>query len=124
MEICVPAHAASVRLVRLTASGVASLANLDVDGVDDVRIAVDEICNALIEAGDGSPVRIRFMWSGARIDVEGSTSRGPRELDPERFELSRDILRAVADDHQVDLCGLELRLWVRKERLPALNAWG
>jgi hypothetical protein len=120
----VPAHAASIRLIRLTASGVASLAGLDVDGIDDVRIAVDEIGNALIESGDGSPVRVRFTWTGARLEIQGSTTRGTAELDRERFELSRDILRAVADDHQLDLSGPEVRLWLRKERLPALKAWG
>ena len=48
-----PVESQYIRVARLVASGLGATAGLDVDAVDDLRIAVDELCAALFEVGDG-----------------------------------------------------------------------
>ncbi len=108
-----PADTRVVRVVRLAVSGLASLAGTDIDTIDDVKIAVDEICAALIEAGDGTALSLVLTLAGDRLDILGETaSAGPAELDPDRFALSRQILRAVADRHELALRDGRLRFSV------------
>ncbi|HSL58173.1 MAG TPA: hypothetical protein VK866_10055 [Acidimicrobiales bacterium] len=100
IEIEIRPDASLVRLLRLVASGVASLAGMDVDEVDDCRAAVDELCAALIEVGDGGPLHVEFSTDGSIVRVRGSVSAGDGGgLDAARHELSELILGAVVDDH-------------------------
>lgn len=104
IEVEIRADASLVRLLRLVASGVASLAGMDVDDVDDCRAAVDELCAALIEVGDGGPLRVEFRTDGHEVRVRGSVSAaGDHGLDRARHELSELILGAVADEHELVL---------------------
>ena len=43
IELVLPADTRLVRVARLVASGVATAAGFDVDEVEDLRIAVDEV---------------------------------------------------------------------------------
>lgn len=46
--IQIPKKADYVGLVRLTASGVASKIGFDIDAIEDIKVAVSEICNKII----------------------------------------------------------------------------
>ncbi len=70
------------------------------DTIDDIKIAVDEVCASLIEAGDGSDVTVGFTVDDDRFEIVGKTSGG-LDVDPERFDLSRQILLAVAERHEL-----------------------
>jgi anti-sigma regulatory factor (Ser/Thr protein kinase) len=102
IELTLPADARLVRLARLVASGVAAAAGFDVEEVEDLRIAVDELCGALVEGGDGSPIELRFDLGDEQVDVEGTTPAAPdAQLDEQRIALSRQILEVVVDSHEV-----------------------
>ena len=45
-----PASFEYIRLARLVASGLAAQVNFNLDDIEDLRIAVDELCSALVEA--------------------------------------------------------------------------
>jgi serine/threonine-protein kinase RsbW len=105
IEVSVPADPVYIRVVRLAASGVASLAGLDVEKIEDLKIAVDEMCSTLIEVGTGSPLHVRFasLVDGSttiRVDVEALVDPGAGR-DEHRFALSRTILGAIADHHEL-----------------------
>jgi serine/threonine-protein kinase RsbW len=105
IEVRVPADPVYIRVVRLAASGVASLAGLDVEKIEDLKIAVDEMCSTLIEIGTGRPLHVRFAppvdgSTTMRVDVEALVDPSARR-DEHRFELSRTILGAVADHHEL-----------------------
>jgi serine/threonine-protein kinase RsbW len=103
IELVLPADTRLVRVARLVSSGVATAAGFDVEQVEDLRIAVDELCAALIEGGDGSPLLLSFELAPDRVGVLGSTPSGPTaEFEPERLSLSRQILEVVVDDHEID----------------------
>jgi serine/threonine-protein kinase RsbW len=105
IEVSVPADPAYIRVVRLAASGVASLAGLDVEKIEDLKIAVDEMCSTLIEIGTGTPLHVRFapLFDGSttiRVDVEALVDPSVGR-DEHRFALSQTILGAVADHHEL-----------------------
>jgi len=104
IELTIPADPRLLRLVRLVASGLASTAGFDVDELDDLRIAVDEAVSALLEGGGGDPLPLRFDVAGGQVAMEGRTTLASAgALDPDRLELSTQILGAVCDEHQLEV---------------------
>ncbi len=87
-----------LRVLRLVASGVASLGTFDVAAVEEVRVAVDELGATLIGASAGGPIELTFEMVGDRLCVEGRTDSGgaPLEVDP----LTDRILDVVATSHE------------------------
>src|SRR5207244_330326 len=55
VRLVVPAAPEYLRLVRLTAAGMASRLGFTFDEVEDLRIAVDELCFHLLGGVDGDP---------------------------------------------------------------------
>ena len=112
IELSLPADARLVRLARLVASGVATAAGFDVEEVEDLRIAVDELCGALVEGGNGDSLELRFDLGDQEVAVAGSTaSSGIEQLDEQRISLSRQILDVVVDSHEVNAD--DGTIWVR-----------
>lgn len=117
IELTLPATASLVRIARLVASGVATTAGFDLDELEDLRIAVDEVCATLLEGGTGAPFSLCFRMTSDGVEVTGTTTAGAdTQLDTERFALSRQILRAVVDEHTVSQTGPELRVHMQKRR--------
>lgn len=117
IELALPADTRLLRLVRLVASGLASTAGFDVDELDDLRIAVDEAVAALLEGGDGSRLTLRFDVGGAEVGMSGSTPASAAEpLDPDRVELSTQILAAVCDEHELVAGDGVVRVRIAKRR--------
>jgi hypothetical protein len=98
-----------VRLLRLMASGVASVSGLGLEDTEDCRMVVDELCAALIEVSDNAPHTLRFQGDEAGLHVSGHTRRGDDEPDAERLEVSRRIVAAACDHFDLDLDGAEAR---------------
>jgi serine/threonine-protein kinase RsbW len=102
IELVVPADTRLVRLARLVASGVAASAGFDVEQIEDLRVAVDEGCTALIEGGDGSPLLLSFEVDEDGLEIVGSTnSAGVAGFEPDRLTLSDQILHVVVDEHEL-----------------------
>ena len=106
VRLVVPAAPEYLRLVRLTAAGLASRLGFTFDEVEDLRIAVDELCFHLLGEGDDdtAPDDSRTMdlvYSAGTdfITITGRTGlNGPV---PEPSELSEQILDALVDEHEV-----------------------
>jgi serine/threonine-protein kinase RsbW len=115
-----PADTQHLRLARLVAAGVAAPAGLGVDDVDDLRIAVDELCATLIEAGTSGPLRLTFAFADGQVEVTGRV-RAQRTLDhgDRRMVLSNEILSVVADEHELATEGDHLTFRLLKRRAEA-----
>lgn len=100
IELALPGDSRFMRLARLVASGVATTCGLPLEEVEDFRVAVDEVCATLIEAGGGHPIRLSFTAYDGRLVVTGVTEDvdqyGP---DEDRLALSRQILDVIAESH-------------------------
>ena len=106
VRLVVPAAPEYLRLVRLTAAGLASRLGFNFDEVEDLRIAVDELCFHLLggagdEDGDGDGRTMDLTYSAGEdfITITGSTGlTGPV---PAPSDLSEQILDALVDEHEV-----------------------
>lgn len=117
IELSLPADTRLLRLVRLVASGLASTAGFDVDELDDLRIAVDEAVASLLEGGDGSRLSLRFEVGKSDVGMAGEVPAAPgRPLDPDRVELSTQILAAVCDEHELAMSDGTVRVRIAKRR--------
>jgi hypothetical protein len=94
----VPGTLEYVRVVRLTAAAVAARLAFDVEEIEDVRVAVDELVSTVIEAGGGAEVRITFSSLDESFVVEGD-AQVVRE--PAIDDLTRQILSVVVDTFEV-----------------------
>ena len=98
LQLVLPADPRLLRVLRLVASGVASLGEFDLAAVEEVRVAVDELGSTLIGVSAGAPIEITFELTGNRFCVEGRTTLGDGadlEVDP----LTDRILDVVATSH-------------------------
>lgn len=117
IELLFPADPRLVRVARLVASGVATTAGFDVEEVEDLRIAVDEVCAALLEGGSGRRLRLQFNVDDNEVRVIGSTpASSGGSFEDERLKLSRQILAVVVDEHSIEADHGEVHVRLRKRR--------
>lgn len=115
-----PASTDRVRLARVVAATLADEAGFDYDEVEDVRIAVDELCFALLDAGSAVG---NLELTAERVDGElrivgaCAFSDVPVPMDdPAGAELTEQILSTVVDEHEVSFDGTRGRFRLRKNR--------
>jgi serine/threonine-protein kinase RsbW len=102
VRLAVPALPEYVRLARLTAAGLASRLGFSFDEVEDLRIAVDELCYLLVgPEGRSGTITLRFaLQGGGRLQIVGEGTEDP-SVASEFAELSEQILAAIVDDYEV-----------------------
>ncbi len=123
IELSLPVSADLIVLARLTAATVASRAGFDVEEIEDLRLAVDELCVSMVHEGGDGRLRLEFIRDAGLIEVScryEPTSAGEVAtidgdgLSPEG--LSARILDALVDGHGRDNQGGYERAWLRKQR--------
>lgn len=95
-----PASTQYLHIVRLTAAGAAAEAGLDAEEVDDVKIAVDELCSVAIAASaETASLLLEFVAIDGGLMVEATLPAGTRiEVD----DMGRAILEATVDELEFD----------------------
>src|SRR5690348_1750048 len=93
-----PASPEYLRLARIATADAASRAGLDFEEIDDVRIAVSELCS-LVSVDSDSTVTLTFGVAEGRLTVDGESPTGGAEIVPN--ELSQAIVAAVTDEHSL-----------------------
>lgn len=123
VELSLPVKADLVVLARLTAATVASRANFDIEEIEDLRLAVDELCVSLVQDRLDGRLDLRFGRDEDQIEVEGTFRPAPGHPgDDNAFAhgaegLTERILDALVDDHGYDDRDEEQpRAWLRKRR--------
>jgi serine/threonine-protein kinase RsbW len=97
--LSIPARSTNLRIVRLAASSMAADLGFGLDDTEDLRVAVTELCGALIDDGDDSArIELHFRIDGDGVVVEGE--RGgvggqPPELDP----IASELLAVTTNEH-------------------------
>lgn len=114
IELTLPAEPRLVRLARLLASGVGTMLGLTLEDVEDLRIAVDELCSTLVEAGNGTPISLRFEAVQGALVVRGHTTHA-EPVDRRRLDISRQILAVVADHQSIEHEGNLLRFTIARK---------
>jgi hypothetical protein len=98
VRLTVPPSFDHVRVARLTAAAVAERLPFDVEDIDDVRVAVDELSSALIEAGPVSDIEFEFAQLRDVFVAEGSATV---VMHPHLSELARHVLCIVVDGFEL-----------------------
>jgi hypothetical protein len=106
VRLTVPATPELLALARVTASGVASRLGFSFDEVEDLRLAIDELCFAVT---GGKPqhgwVLMRYVVRGdvQTLEVHGKATFAAPGSEPLLNELSGAVLDALVDEHGVDM---------------------
>ena len=96
----VPGRPEYLRLVRLAAADSGTRADLSIEEVEDLRIAVDELTYALMgEAPTGETLSLRYLATKGLVEIRGSCATHGDALVVS--ELSRSIIGAVVDEYEV-----------------------
>jgi hypothetical protein len=105
-----PASSERVRLARTMVAVLADEAGFDYDDVEDLRIAVDELCFALIDScGPEASVELTADTEPGVVEVQG-VCVGDIAPPAERSapsEITRQILATVIDSYELVLDGDE-----------------
>ena len=101
VRLTVPAELECVRIVRLTASAIATRFGFDFEEVEDIRIAVDELASLLLERAGPGELQLEFHGSPESLRVTGrAPANGRTDMCVE--PLTAQVLRAVIDDYELD----------------------
>ena len=105
VRLAVPAMPEYLRLARVTAAGLASRLGFSFDEVEDLRLAIDELCYGLTGTGGRTgtvEIRYRIVEGGLEIEGDGRFVGGaPQAATPALSELSQVILAALVDEHEL-----------------------
>lgn len=111
VDVSVPSNPSLSRVLRLAASGVASLAGFSVDEIEDITIAVSEVFIALIEHGAGERVAVEFAVDERAFNVRGRTFVDRFDIDHPDLSLCRTVLAYVCTDHGIELVDDHAHIW-------------
>jgi serine/threonine-protein kinase RsbW len=101
VSLTVPGRAEYLRLVRLAAADAGARADLSIEDIEDLRIAVDELTYALIgDKPGGAEVTLRYTAMPGVVEIEGSCAA----MNDTGFavgELSRTIIGGVTSEYAI-----------------------
>jgi hypothetical protein len=108
--LVVPARPEMWSIVRMTASVLASRIELSFEDVEDLRLAVTELCSSCaVGAAAEATCEARFEISSDRFElhldispVESSPAPAVEQGAFDMLELSDQILQATVDSHAID----------------------
>jgi histidine kinase-like protein len=94
LSLKIPADASQIATVRLFAAAVGHHYGLSDEDVEDLKLALSELCAEAIEVGD--PVEVVLDWVEGSLDVEvrNASSARSRERTPDR-DRRRQLIEAL-----------------------------
>jgi len=102
VRLSVPAMPEFLRLIRVTAAGLGSRLGFSYDEVEDLRLAIDELCFGLTgKTGRDGTVDVCFRVDGAALEVTAEGHFQDALFTPPESAWSRVILEALVDDHEL-----------------------
>jgi hypothetical protein len=105
-----PASPDLLRVARLTAAGLANRVGFNVDEVEDVKIALDELCFGTLD--------LRFVLEPGALIIEGAgPADGGQDRDEETTEFAALLLAALVDEHDISRDAGSVRFRLVKRQL-------
>ena len=100
VRLMFPGSLEYVRVARMTASAVAARLGFDVEEIENLRVAIDELASMAIEASSGGTLDITFKSGENELRIEGRAPAKPgAEVGIDA--LTGQILKAVIDDYEL-----------------------
>jgi serine/threonine-protein kinase RsbW len=123
IELVFPARGDLIVLARLVTSAISARAGFDIEELEDLRLAVGELCLLTLQGLDARYGDLRLELSvlddaiGVQCTLEHAAPGG--ETQPEEDEsalLSERILDALVDEHGRESQDGSVHAWLRKRR--------
>jgi len=101
-----PKKADYVSLVRLTASGIASRAGFDIDTIEDIKVAISEVCNKIISYGpehcnDHYKITFRLFPNEFKVLFNVPDQLARTMFEGEEGDFARLIISSLMDEFTV-----------------------
>jgi serine/threonine-protein kinase RsbW len=117
IAVAVPSEAASIQVLRAVTASVAARSNMSFDGIEDLRLAVDEACAWLLVGRGATAMTLRLRPMDDRLEAVVSIDTADRTWPPPDVEqsLSWRVLSALVDtlSLEADDTGPAIRLTKR-----------
>jgi hypothetical protein len=113
MYLVVSPDAQHLRAVRLVAADAGRRAGLSLSEIDDLRIAVDELAQALIDVTEHRLV-VRVAVHGNQVVVRGTARRRRSDPAPGLGTVPELIVDAVTDHHRLEHSASEMSFLLTK----------
>lgn len=120
IQLRMPAVSANIGLTRLVAAALGSQADLLIEDIDELRMAVDELCYWLIGSSDTATREflVSFTATPGSVEVRGATVgtgwRASTGVELDLSDLSRLILDALADEYSCSWSDGSRTFWLLK----------
>jgi serine/threonine-protein kinase RsbW len=126
IELRFPARGDLIVLARLVTSAISARAGFDIEQLEDLRLAVGELCLLTLQGNDVTFGDLALEFTvlgdaiGAVCTLERASSAGSSGTEPEEADesarLSEQILDALVDEHGRESQDGSVRAWLRKRR--------
>jgi len=125
VDLSIPVRADLVVLARLTAATMASRAEFAVEEIEDLRLAVEELCLSLVRGDGEGRLHLRYTRLDDLVEIscslepdgtEQKTAPDSQQGQHAVNELSLRILDALVDEHGRGHDDLHPFAWMRKRR--------
>ena len=119
VELSIPVQADLVVLARLAAATLAGRAGFGIEDIEDLRLAVEELCLSLVTGREDGRLHLSYECEGDAIEV-ACWYEDDHAVDSARLvradDLSLRILDALVDEHGRGLRDGRAGAWLRKRR--------
>ncbi len=123
IELRFPARGDLIVLARLVTSAISARAGFDIEELEDLRLAVGELCLLTLQGSDAryGDLCLELTVLGDAIGVVCTLERAaagdaPGPEAAEIAQLSEQILDALVDEHGRESQDGSVRAWLRKRR--------
>lgn len=109
VSLRLPAQPRFVRLARLIGAGLADELGFDLEGLDDVRLAIGEVCDLAVQA-EADSIDLRYVVAPGSLVVAGTAQRSATALpnqvvDEGHLVLVKQILDVACGEHELTRTG-------------------
>ncbi len=124
IELKFPARGDLIVLARLVTSAISARAGFDIEELEDLRLAVGELCLLTLQGSDAGSgdLCLELTVLDDAIGVASTLDRATAFADPpsvdgeESAQLSQQILDALVDEHGRESHDGNVRAWLQKRR--------
>jgi serine/threonine-protein kinase RsbW len=123
IQLTFPARGDLIVLARLVTSAISARAGFDIEELEDLRLAVGELCLLTLQGHDSRYGDLRLELSvfddaiGVQCTLEHAAPGGETQPDEDESALlSQQILDALVDEHGRESQDGSVRAWLRKRR--------